>query len=126
MMKQMTFVDIEFAGKRKQARKELFLTEMDQVVPWKGLIVLIEPHDPKGKGGRPAFAFMALLHVHTMQSWSGDSDPAMEEALYETTVLRRIAGVSLERIPDGTAILNFRLLLVKHELTAGILAVING
>lgn len=82
MMKQMTFVDIEYTGKRKQVRKELFLTEMDQVVPWKALIVLIEPHYPKGKGGRPAFAFMALLHVHMMQSWSGDSDPAMEEALY--------------------------------------------
>lgn len=122
----MAFVDIEYAGKRKQTRKELFLTEMDQVVPWKGLIVLIEPHYPKGKGGRAAFAFMALLHVHMMQNWSGYSDPAMEETLYETTVLCQIAGVSLERIPDETAILNFRLLLVKHELTAGVLAVING
>lgn len=95
-------------------------------MPWKGLIVLIEPHYPKGKVGRPAFSFMAVLHVHMMQNWSGYSDPAMEEALYETTVLRQIAGVSLERIPYETAILNFRRLLVKHELTAGILAVING
>ncbi|EGH18811.1 ISPsy2, transposase, partial [Pseudomonas savastanoi pv. glycinea str. race 4] len=43
MMKQMTFADAEYAGKRKQTRKELFLIEMDQVVPWKGLIALIEP-----------------------------------------------------------------------------------
>ena len=125
-MKQMTFADAEYAGKRKQTRKELFLIEMDQVVPWKGLIALIDPHYPKGEGGRPAYPLMAMLRVHLMQNWFGYSDPAMEEALYETTILRQFAGLSLERIPDETTILNFRRLLEKHELAAGILGVING
>ncbi|WPH10660.1 IS5 family transposase [Pseudomonas aeruginosa] len=125
-MKQMTFADAEYAGKRKQTRKELFLIEMDRVVPWKGLIALIEPHYPKGEGGRPAYPLMAMLRVHLMQNWFGYSDPAMEEALYETTILRQFAGLSLERIPNETTILNFRRLLEKHELAAGILAVING
>ncbi|MHB0763697.1 IS5 family transposase [Stutzerimonas sp. NM35] len=125
-MKQMTFADAEYAGKRKQTRKELFLIEMDQVVPWTGLIALIEPHYPKGEGGRPAYPLMAMLRVHLMQNWFGYSDPAMEEALYEITILRQFAGLSLERIPDETTILNFRRLLEKHELAAGILAVING
>ncbi len=95
-------------------------------MPWKGLIALIEPHYPKGEGGRPAYPLMAMLRVHLMQNWFGYSDPAMEEALYETTILRQFAGLSLERIPDETTILNFRRLLEKHELAAGILAVING
>ncbi|HGP1322478.1 TPA: IS5 family transposase [Pseudomonas aeruginosa] len=125
-MKQMTFADAEYAGKRKQTRKELFLIERDQAVPWKGLVALIEPHYPKGEGGRPAYPLMAMLRVHLMQNWFGYSDPAMEEALYETTILRQFAGLSLERIPDETTILNFRRLLEKHELAAGILAVING
>ena len=125
-MKQMTFSDAEYAGKRKQTRKELFLIEMDRVEPWKGLVALIEPHYPKGEGGRPAYPLMAMLRVHLMQNWFGYSDPAMEEALYETTILRQFAGLSLERIPDETTILNFRRLLEKHELAAGILAVING
>ena len=125
-MKQMTFADAEYAGKRKQTRKELFLIEMDQVVPWQGLITLIEPHYPKGEGGRPAYPLMAMLRVHLMQNWFGYSDPAMEEALYETNILRQFSGLSLERIPDETTILNFRRLLEKHELASGILAVING
>ena len=125
-MKQMTFADAEYAGKRKQTRKELFLIEMDQVVPWKGLVALIEPHYPKGEGGRPAYPLMAMLRVHLMQNWFGYSDPAMEEALYETTILRQFTWLNLERIPDETTILNFRRLLEKHELAAGILAVING
>ncbi len=52
-MKQMSFSDAEYAGKRKQTRNELFLIEMGQVVPWKGLIALIEPYYPKGEGGLP-------------------------------------------------------------------------
>ena len=124
-MKQMTFADAEYAGKRKQTRKELFLIEMDQVVPWTGLIALIEPHYSKGQGGRPSYPLMAILRVHLLQNWFGYSDPAMEESLYETTILRHFAGLSLERIPDETTILNFRRLLEKHDLAAGILAVIN-
>ena len=78
------------------------------MVPWKGLIALVEPHYSKGEGGRPAYPLMAMLRVHLMQNWFGYSDAAMEDALYETTIL------------------NFRLLLEKHELASGILAVING
>ncbi|MFG3454895.1 MULTISPECIES: IS5 family transposase [Stutzerimonas] len=122
----MTFADAEYAGKRKQTRNELFLIEMDQVVPWKGLIALIEPHYPKGEGGRPSYPLLAMLRVHLLQNWFGYSDPAMEEALSETTILRQFAGLSLERIPDETTILNFRRLLEKHELAAGSLGVING
>jgi IS5 family transposase len=125
-MKQITFADAEYAGKRKQTRRERFLIEMDQVVPWKGLIALIEPHYPKGTGGRPAYPLMAMLRIHLMQNWFGYSDPAMEESLYETTILRQFAGVNLERVPDETTILNFRRLLEKHELAGGILQVING
>lgn len=118
-MKQMSFADAEYAGKRKQTRRERFLIEMDQVVPWKGLIALIEPHYPKGEGGRPAYPLMAMLRVHLMQNWFGYSDPAMEETLYETTILRQFSGLHLDRIPDETTILNFRRLLEKHELVAG-------
>jgi len=125
-MKQMSFADAEYAGKRKQTRRERFLIEMDQVVPWKGLIAVIEPHYPKGEGGRPAYPLMAMLRVHLMQNWFGYSDPAMEEALYETTILRQFSELHLDLIPDETTILNFRRLLEKYELAGGILQVING
>lgn len=69
---------------------------------------------------------MAMLRVHLKQNWFGYSDPAMEESLYETTILRQFAGLNLDRTPDETTILNFRRLLEKHELAGGILQVING
>jgi IS5 family transposase len=84
------------------------------------MIALIEPHYPKGEGGRPAYPLRAMLRVHLLQNWFGYSDPAMEEALYETTILRQFAGLSLERIPDKTTILNFRRQLERNELAGGI------
>jgi IS5 family transposase len=39
---------------------------------------------------------MAMLLTHPMQNWFGYSDPAMEESLYETTIVRQFAGLSLE------------------------------
>ena len=56
---------------------------------------------------------MAMLRVHLMQNWFGYSDPAMEEALYETTILRQFSALRLERIPDETTI----LLLLAAALT---------
>lgn len=124
-MKQMSFADAEYAGKRKQTRRERFLIEMDQVVPWKPLLALIEPHYPKGEGGRPAYPLEAMLRVHLMQNWFGYSDPAMEEALYETTILRHFAGLQLDRIPDETTILNFRRLLERHGMSTALFEVVN-
>lgn len=116
-MKKLTFADAEYAGKRKA----VFLIEMDQEVPCKGLIALIEPHYPTGECGRSACSLMAMQRVN----WFGYSDPAVKDAFYETSILRQFSGLSLERILDETTILDFRRLLEKHELAAGFLGVIN-
>ena len=54
-MSQMSFSDFEFAGKRKQTRRERFFAEMDEVVLWSGLLALIEPYYPKAGGGRKRY-----------------------------------------------------------------------
>lgn len=46
-MSQMSFSDFEYGAKRKQTRRERFLAEVEQVVPWSSLVALIEPHYPK-------------------------------------------------------------------------------
>ena len=55
MPKQPAFPGLRDAMKTKQTRRELFLAEMDAVVPWGRLLALIAPHYPKAgpKGGRP-------------------------------------------------------------------------
>ena len=97
-MKQMTFADAEYAGKRKQTRKELFLIEMDQVVPWKGLVALIEPHYPKPGNGRPPIGLERMLRIHLLQHWFNLADEACEEALLDSTALRRFVGLPQGRL----------------------------
>lgn len=127
-MSQMSFSDAEYAGKRKKTRREIFLAEMEQVVPWDRLLAVIEPHYPKKGNGRPPYPLMTMLRIHLMQNWFGYSDPAMEEALYEIAPVRQFAGVSLTRgtVPDETTILNFRHLLERHALAAKIFDVVNA
>jgi IS5 family transposase len=127
-MTQMSFSDAEYAGKRKQTRRELFLEEMERVVPWEALLALIEPVYPKAGKGRRPYPITTMLRIHLLQNWFGYSDPAMEEALYEVAPLRRFAGLSLTRgsVPDETTILNFRHLLEIHDLAPKVLAAINS
>ena len=126
-MSQMSFGDSEYANKRKRTRRETFLAEMEQIIPWTILLNLIEPVYPKAGNGRRPYPLRAMLKVHLMQNWFGLSDPAMEEALYEIASMRQFAGFSLTKpIPDETTILNFRRLLEQFELAPEILARVNG
>jgi len=126
-MSQISFADAEYAGKRKKTRREVFLEEMEQVVPWKVLLEIIEPHYPVAGRGRRPYALESMLRVHLMQNWFALSDPAMEEALYEIASLRNFARLTLnEPIPDETTILNFRHLLEANDLAEDILKVVNA
>ena len=129
-MKQTTFASLAYAGKKKRTRREKFLSEMEAVVPWARLVALIEPHYPKAgpKGGRPPMSLVVMLRVYCLQQWYALSDPAAEEALYDSDAMRRFAGLELgdDAIPDETTILNFRHLLERHELTRAILEAVNA
>ncbi|HSV14901.1 MAG TPA: IS5 family transposase [Tepidisphaeraceae bacterium] len=126
-MKQISFADAEYAGKRKKTRREVFLDEMEQVVPWKALLQVIEPFYPMAGNGRRPYPLATMLRVHLMQNWFALSDPAMEEALYEIASLRNFAGLDLRKaIPDETTILNFRHLLEEYDLAEGILKQVNA
>ena len=91
---------------------------MENVVPWKALIDLIEPHYPKtsSKGGRPPYPLETMLRIHLQQQRYDLSDPAMEDTLIEVPTMRRFAAIDMNnhRIPNDTSILVFRHLLEKH------------
>ena len=118
-MKQGRFSEIGMSRPRKQTRRAVFLDQMTTVVPWDRFEQLICPHYPVAGRGRRPYPLRSMLKIHFMQQWFGLSDPAMEEALWETPLLRQFAGISLdfEGVPDETTILKFRHLLERHELS---------
>ncbi len=129
-MKQESLSMMGYFDKGKRTRREQFLAEMDQVVPWGRLCGLIEPRYPKASsaGGRPPLPLERMLRIYCLQQWYNLSDPGAEEALYDSITMRQFAGVRTDAdvIPDETSILNFRRLLEKHQLTERLLAEINA
>ena len=113
----------------KKTRKQVFLDEMNRVVPWAALVALIAPFARgahQALGGRPPFPIEIMLRIHCLQLWWNLSDPAMEEELHERPLYRRFAGLDgAARMPDESTILRFRHLLEKHQLAPQILAAIN-
>lgn len=118
-MRQQSFSSFEQAQKKKRTKREVFLGEMDKVVPWARLEALISPFYMRPRKGRPQMPLGVMLRIYFLQQWYGLSDPGAEEALYDMHSMRDFAGLDLghDAIPDETTILNFRHLLERHSLT---------
>jgi IS5 family transposase len=127
-MKQATLGSTDWALKVKVTRRAKFLAEMDAVIPWARLLAVIEPHYPKAVQGRPPHPLPRMLRIHFMQQWFNLSDPAMEDALYDSESMRRFAGIDLttDLVPDETTILRFRHLLEKHQLAEQVFAEVRA
>jgi IS5 family transposase len=127
-MKQISFSQVEFEGKKRTTRREVFLSEMEKVTPWAEVLEVIAPHYPKGKRGRPPVGLERMLRVYLVQQWYGLSDEGVEDAITDSQALRAFVRIDLSResAPDATTLLQFRHLLEKHELTKKLFEAING
>ncbi|MGO9827542.1 MAG: transposase [Terriglobales bacterium] len=117
-------------GSEKFARKserELFLDRMQQVAPWGELLALAEPYEPPAEDLQPGIGLPILLRTYLAQQWFDLSDSGAEDALYESPVLRRFAGVdlSLAAAPEETAIRHFRQWLDDRDLGSRVMAAVN-
>lgn len=119
-MRQQTLAEGAFEMYRKPTRRERFLEEMERVVPWAELCALIlpvYPREPAGAGRRPV-GLERMLRIYFVQHWFNLSDPAVEEALYDSRAMRAFVGIDLGRepVPDETTVCKFRHLLEAHGL----------
>ena len=127
-MRQQTLASqASFEKFGRKGKRELFLDQMEQVVPWSELLSLVEPHYPKAGNGRQPVGLAIMLRTYFLQQWFNLSDPGMEEAFYDSPALRRFAGVDLgiAAPPDETTILRFRHMLEQHELCGQMLDTVN-
>jgi transposase, IS5 family len=127
-MRQLTLATAGFEKHAKLTRRAAFLAEMEQVVPWRELCGVVEPFYPKTGNGRPPIGLERMLRLHFLQHWFNLSDPAAEEALYESVSMRRFVGIDLGRepVPDETTILNFRHLLERRNLARALFDRVNA
>lgn len=126
---QMSFSEAEYSTKKKLTRRDIFLSRMEQVVPWSRLIAVVEPHYPKsGKRGRPPIGIERMLRMYFIQQWYGLADVAVEDAIYDSQALRSFCGIDLAvaSVPDSTTLMDFRHLLEKNALPQALLQEVNA
>jgi len=128
-MKQQTLAmaadqNAQYERYRRPTKRDMFLATMEQIVPWAALCEVIEPHYQKAGNGRPPVGLERMLRMYFVQHWFNLADAACEDALLDSTALRRFVGIDLgrERVPDATTLLKFRRLLEKHKLGEALFA----
>ena len=128
-MKQQTLAmavdqNAEYERYRRPTKRDAFLSTMEQIVPWEQLCSVIEPYYPKAGNGRPPVGLERMLRMYFVQHWFNLADAACEDALLDSTALRRFVGIDLgrERVPDATTLLKFRRLLEQHKLGEALFA----
>ena len=100
-MDQPTFADLEYQGKKRKTRHELFLERMDGLIPRESLEGRIRPFYPKPGKGRQPYPLPVILRTHCVQLFYNLSDPGMEDLLYESDPVRRVVGLKLsDPLPD--------------------------
>src|SRR5699024_4408542 len=101
-MKQETFTDIEYSFRKKKTKREEFLEIMDEIIPWDEWVDVIKPYYPKGKRGRPPMGIEKMLRMYLLQIWFNLSDPATEDAIYDSYDMRNFIRIDFmtEAIPD--------------------------
>ena len=126
-MKQQTLSGFEKYG--KMTRRAQFLADMDRIIPWTELAAAVQTAYPKvsEQGGRPPIPLERMLRIYFLQLWFNLSDPAVEEALYDSVAMRGFAGIDLgvEGVPDETTVCKFRHLLERHKLGKVLLTAVN-
>jgi len=124
---QVSFTDVEYANRRRVSRREVFLEQMDAVIPWSRWVGLIEPFyyaDSPGKRGRKPKALETMLRMYLLQVWFWLSDEGVEDAIYDSYAMRAFLGLdfAVEQAPDATTLLHFRHLMEQHDLGERLLA----
>jgi transposase, IS5 family len=126
-MKQHTLTGFEKYG--KTTRRAQFLADMDQIIPWTEMTAAVQTVYPKisENGGRPPIPLERMLRIYFLQLWFNLSDPAVEEALYDSASMRSFVGIDLgvEGAPDETTVCKFRHLLERNQLGKTLLKAIN-
>ena len=118
MHPQRSFADVEYDGQPRQTRRERFLRRMEALMPWARLEARIRPVYPTGERGRPPYPLALLLRIHCVQLFYNLSDPAMEDALYDSVAVQRFVGLTARGPrPDETTILHFRVVVELHGLS---------
>ena len=115
---QITFGDIEYSNRKRITKREEFLNQMEEIIPWKEWEKEILPFYYKGKRGRPPRGIETMLRMYLMQIWFNLSDEGIEDAIYDSYAMRKFMKINFleEQVPDSTTLLKFRRIIEENKI----------
>lgn len=129
MERQTTFADIQSMGRRRATKRDLFLREMAQAIPWAALVDIVKPHYYPGKRGRRPAGIERMPRMYFLQLWFNLSDEGVEDAVYDSRAFSEFMGVTFgagDQVPNATTLLKFRRIIESKGLAAEILSCVNS
>ncbi|HRH49214.1 MAG TPA: transposase [Panacibacter sp.] len=108
--------------------KSVFFTQMNKLINWDEIGVLIKQHYNKGfsLAGRPSYPGLLLFKMCLLQTWYGLSDYEVEEKVNDSLSFMQFVGLQLEdEVPDHSVISRFRTALTKQDAFEKIFEQIN-
>lgn len=129
MEKQLSFTEMEYSQRQRITKREVFLNEMDRLIPWEECVAMIAPHYPSGKRGRRPREIEQMLRMLLLQTWFNLSDEGVEDAIYDSYAMKSFMGVDFasgEQVPDATTLCKFRKLMTINGLQKKFFAIVQG
>jgi IS5 family transposase len=115
-----------FHFREKITRTQKFLRDMEQIIPWKILVSLVQ-NWKTSEVGRRGFEPETLLRMWLLQNWYGLSDEEVEDRLYETLSFQEFLKIDLgSPIPDATTLCRFRTWTANEHIQEKLFEEVNG
>lgn len=128
MEKQISFTEMEYSQRQRTTKRDEFLRQMDQLIPWEECVAMVAPYYPDGSRGRPPREIEQMLRMILLQTWFGLSDEGVEDAIYDSYAMKTFMGLDFaagEQAPDATTLCKFRKLLTSNGLQKKFFDMVN-
>jgi IS5 family transposase len=113
-----------FERYRRATKRDVFLATMEEIVPWRELCAVIEPHYPKAGNGRPPIGPERMLRMSALVQPGRRCLRGGAAGQHGAAAFCRL-DLGPERVPDGTTLLKFRRLLERHKLGEQLFAAVG-
>ena len=115
LVKQPTLAD-SICDLRARKIKSQFFAQINKILDWKKISVLIDKSYKKGKSatGKPSYDGLLLFKMCLLQTWYGLSDYEVEDSVNDRISFSYFCGLTIEQLaPDHSTLSRFRTSMTK-------------
>lgn len=116
--KEPTLAD-SFCDLRTRKIKTTFFTQINELLDWEKISLIIDTHYHKGKSvtGKPSYDGLLLFKMCLLQTWYGLSDYEVEDRVNDSISFGYFCGLNIDQVaPDHSTLSRFRTALTKSAV----------